>query len=195
VLRYKRNMRIKLVYLAFAALTASAAAQAVAGPVDFQPGPQLQSRYQSPTPGKGATNLAKKAVIGSGKTAIDTGGNNAFWTESSDLSDAGLVSQADMLWDSSSKIFYAYSQTTLRCTHGKTINGGILVAIYGKKNYLGKPPGSGWWMVDLQQGQCQAPVAGLYGCKFSPSGQSLACGRAEVDPRINDMSIIEASRF
>jgi hypothetical protein len=189
-------MRIKLLYLVLTALTASAAAQAVAGPVDFQPGPELKSRYQSPTPGRGATNSTKKAVIGSGKTAIDTGGaNNAFWTESADLSGTGLASQADMLWDSSAKIFYAYSQTALRCTYGKTINGGILIAVYGKKNYLGKPPGSGWWMVDLQQGQCQAPLAGLYGCKFSPSGQALACGRAEVDPRINDMTIVEASRF
>jgi len=99
------------------------------------------------------------------------------------------------LWDSSSKILYAFAHTTLRCSHGKSVEGDILIAIYGKKNYLGKPPGSGWWMVDLQQDQCRAPQAGLYGCKFSASGDTLACGHAELDPRINDMAITEATRF
>jgi hypothetical protein len=173
-----------------------AAAQAARGPVNFQPGPELQSRYQSPGPGKTATNSTKKAVIGSGKTAIDTGDpKNSFWTESVDLDGTGMVSNADMLWDASSKIFYVFSKTTLRCTHGKAIDGAILMAVYGKKNFLSKPPGSGWWMVDLEQGQCQAPLAGLYGCKFSADGQPLACGRAEIDPRINDMAVVESSRF
>ena len=49
--------------------------------------------------------------------------------------------------------------------------------------------------MELQQGQCEAPLAGLYGCKFSPRGQVLACGRAEIDARINDMAIVESTRF
>ena len=177
-------------------LAVAAAAQAAAGPVNFQPGPELQARYQSPSSAKGATNSTRKAVIGSGKTSIDTGDpKNSFWTEPADLSGSGAVSNADMLWDASSKILYAYSQMTLRCTHGKTIEGGILIAVYGKKNFLSKPPGSGWWMVDLEQGQCQAPLAGLYGCKFGADGQTFACGRAEIDPRINDMVVVESTRF
>jgi len=127
----------------------SVAAQVAAGPVTFQLGPELQARYQSPSPGKGATNSTKKAVIGSSKTAIDTGNSkNSFWTEAVDLSGTGVVSNADMLWDGSSRILYAYSQMTLRCTHGKTIDGGILIAIYGKKNFLSKPrvPVGGWWI-------------------------------------------------
>jgi hypothetical protein len=177
-------------------ISISVSAQAARGPVYFQPGREMQSRYQSPGPAKGATNSTRKAVIGSGKTAIDTGDpKNAFWTESVDLDGTGLVSNADMLWDASSKILYVFSKTTLRCTHGKAIDGAILIAIYGKKNFLSKPPGSGWWMVDLEQGQCQAPLASLYGCKFGTDGQSLACGRAEIDPRINDVAIVESSRF
>jgi len=49
--------------------------------------------------------------------------------------------------------------------------------------------------VDLQLGQCQAPLAGLYGCKFGPDGQPYACGRTEIDPRINDLAIVEGTRF
>ena len=185
--------RLLLVTLA-ASITARA--QGATGPVTFQPGAEVQKHVLSPSPGAGATNQAKKAIIGRGKTMIDTGDpKNSFWTETVDISGAGQVASTDMLWDGSSKILYAFAQSTLRCTHGKTTETGVLVGVYGKKNFLGKPAGSGWWVVDLQEGQCQAPAAGLYGCKFDVSGQPLACGRAELDARINDMAIVESTRF
>ena len=181
-----------LVFLAILATAVVSAAQGSLGPVSFEPSADLQKRALSPSPG---SNAMKKSTIGRGKTSIDSGDpKSLFWTESVDLS-AGDVVNADMLWDSSSKIFYTFAHTTLRCTHGKTVEGDLLVGIYGKKNFLGKTTGSGWWVVDLQQGQCQAPLAGMYGCKFSAGGQILACGRAEVDQRINDMAIVESTRF
>jgi hypothetical protein len=135
-------------------------------------------------------------VIGQGSTSIDTGDpKNSFWTESVDLSGAGTIVNTDMLWDASSKIFYTFAHTSLRCAHGKAIEGNVLVGIYGKKNILSKKPGSGWWVVELAQNQCQAPLAGLYGCKFDAQGNNLACGRAELDPRVNDVAIVEATRF
>jgi hypothetical protein len=178
-------------------LTATfAGAQGAAGPVSFQPNPDLQRRVNLPTPGPGATNQVKKAAIGHGKAAIDTGDpKNSSWSETIDISGAGQVVNADLLWDGSSKILYAFGHATLRCTHGKTTEGDILIGVYGKKNFLGKPAGSGWWVVELQQGQCEAPLAGLYGCKFGVNGDPVACGRAELDPRINDMAIVEATRF
>ena len=137
----------------------------------------------------------KQAAIGRGKTMIDSGDPKSMvWSESVDIS-AGNVVNTQMLWDPTSKIFYAFAHTTLRCTHGKTVEGDILIGLYGKKNFLDKAPGSGWWVVELQQGQCDAPLAGLYGCKFTPRGQVLACGRAEIDARINDMAIVESTRF
>jgi len=158
--------------------------------------PDIQSRYASPAPGPGASGKAKKAVIGTGKTSIDTGDpKNSFWTESVDLSGTGTVVNADMLWDGSAKIFYAFAHTDLRCAHGKSIEGNVLIGIYGKKNILGNSAGAGWWVVDLAKNECEAPLAGLYGCKFDSRGNSLACGRAELDPRINDMAIVEATRF
>ena len=178
------------------ACAVAAAGQGSTGPVIFQPGPDLQKRCLSPSPGQGATKQSKQAAIGHGKAMIDTGDpKNTFWNEPSDLSGAGTVVNADMLWDASSKIFYAFALTTLRCTHGKSIDGDVLIGIYGKKNFLSKSPGSGWWVVELAQNQCQAPLAGLYGCKFDSQGNNLACGRAELDPRINDMAIVEATQF
>ena len=179
-------------FLALLTAVVVSVAQGALGPVSFEPSADLQRHALSPAPG---ANAVKKSAIGRGKTSIDSGDpKSMFWTESVDLS-AGNVVNADMLWDSSSKILYTFAHTTLRCTHGKTVDGDILVGIYGKKNFLGKTTGSGWWVVDLQQGQCQAPLVGLYGCKFSAGGQILACGRAEVDQRINDMAIVESTRF
>jgi hypothetical protein len=175
---------------------AIAAAGQATGPVIFQVGPDLQKRYLSPAPGSNAAKQSKQAVIGHGKASIDTGDpKNAFWDEPTDLSGAGTVATADMLWDASSKIFYIFAHTSLRCTHGKVADADVLIGIYGKRNILGKTQGSGWWVVDLAQNQCQAPLAGLYGCKFDPQGNNLACGRAELDPRINDMAIVEATQF
>ena len=171
-------------------------AQGSVGPVIFQPGPDVQQRYLSPLPGPHANKQSKQAVIGTGKTSIDTGdAKNAFWAEPADVNGAGAVVNTDMLWDASSKIFYGFANTTLRCTHGKTTTTNILIGIYGKKNFLSKAPGSGWWVVELKQGECQAPTEGLYGCKFGPGGQVLACGHAELDPRINDMAIVEGTQF
>ena len=167
-------------------------AQGAAGPVAFEPSAELQQRALLPTP---SANAVKKSAIGNGKTMIDSGDpKSLFWTETVDIS-AGNVVNTQMLWDPASKIFYAFAHTTLRCTHGKTVEGDILIGIYGKKNFLDKAPGSGWWVVDLHQGECEAPLAGLYGCKFSHGDRVLACGRAEVDPRINDLAIVEATRF
>jgi len=170
--------------------------QVATGPVIFQVSPDFQSRYQSPSPGPNASGQTKQAAIGKGNARIDTGDpKSPSWTEPADLSGAGMVVNADMLWDPTAKIFYAFAHTTLRCTHGKSIEGNVLIGIYAKRNILSKTPGSGWWVVDLAQNECEAPLAGLYGCKFDAQGNNLACGRVELDPRINDMAIVEATRF
>jgi hypothetical protein len=189
-------MKLSQLLLAILFMTVTALAQGTNGPVVFQPGTNLQKRIQNPTPSSGATNQTKKAVIGAGKTSLDTGdANNTFWTEPTDIADTGDVVSTDYLWDSSSKILYVFARATLRCSHGRSTQGGILIGIYGKKNFLSKAVGSGWWVVDLQQDECHAPMPGLYGCKFSPAGSALACGRAELDTRINDIAIVEATRF
>lgn len=192
-------MKRTIFFVAWLAVASATAATCVAqanGPVNFRPGSDLQKRNASPTPGPGSTKQSKQAAIGHGQVAIVTGDpQDLFWNEPVDLEGAGSVVNADMLWDGSSKILYAFAHTSLRCTHGKSIEGDILLGIYGKKNFLGKTPGSGWWMVELAQNQCEAPTAGLYGCKFGAQGNTLACGHAEIDPRINDMVIVESTRF
>jgi hypothetical protein len=48
-------------------------------------------------------------------------------------------------------------------------SGSILIALYAKGN-PGKPVGSGWYLVNLNAGQCAAKEAGTFGCKFDASG-------------------------
>jgi hypothetical protein len=185
-----------VIFILLFALQAGCAAQSSSGPVDFQPGSDVRGRIQSPSPGRGATEQSKRATIGRGKTAMDTGdAKDTFWNEPIDLEGAGSVVRADMLWDASGRILYMFARSNLRCTHGKSVEGDVLIGIYGKKNFLDKSPGSGWWVVNLGKDECEAPVAGLYGCKFDPRGNILACGRAELDARINDMAIVEATSF
>jgi hypothetical protein len=180
------------VLLALLATAIASAAQGAVGPVDFGPSEPLQKRALSPSPG---ANAVRQAAIGRGKTTIDSGDpKSELWSETVEISAGNLVN-TQMLWDPTAKILYAFAHNTLRCTHGKTVDGDILIGLYGKRNFLDKAPGSGWWVVDLQQGECEAPLAGLYGCKFGPRGEALACGRAEVDPRINDLAIVEATQF
>jgi hypothetical protein len=177
-------------------LAGACLAQVVNGPISFQPGSDLQKRVLSPSPAAGATKQSKQATIGRGQTMIDTGdAKNSFWNEAADLDGAGNIANADLLWDGSSKILYAFAHTNLRCAHGRSTEGDILIGVYGKKNVLGKTAGSGWWVVELAQNQCQAPLPGLYGCKFDAQGNAMACGRAELDTRINDMSIVESTKF
>jgi len=193
------NLLMKPVFLsiAFMSWVTFAFGQGAVGPVRFQPGSDVLLRAQSPSPGPGATDKGNKEVIGQGLTMLHTGNpNSLFWKENMDISGAGQLVNADFLWDGSSKILYAFGRITLRCTRGfKTDDLNVLLGIYGKRNFLSKPVGSGWWLVSLEKDQCDAPQAGLYGCKFSQSGQQLACGRMELNPGINDMEVVDAVRF
>jgi len=171
-------------------------AQSVNGPIDFQPGPDVQKRVASPSPGPSATKQSKQATIGHGKAMFDTGDpKNSFWNEPVDLNGAGNIVNADMLWDASSKILYVFAHSKLRCMRAKPIESDILIGVYGKRNFLGKSAGSGWWVVSLSENQCEVAQPGLYGCKFDAQGNTIACGRAELDARINDMAIVDTTRF
>jgi hypothetical protein len=190
------NRSVFSLFFVLICLAATCRAQGAVGPVIFQAGPDLQTKALAPSPAPNATKQSKQAVIGRGKTMINTGDpKSAFWNETVDIDGAGDIVNADMLWDASSKILYVFGHLTLRCTHGKTTEGDVLIGLYGRKNFLEKKPSSGWWVVSLAKDQCQAPIEGLYGCKFDSYGSTLACGRAELDTRINDMAIVEATRF
>jgi len=55
---------------------------------------------------------------------------------------------------------------------------------------LSKPIGSGWWVAELDAGQCNVPAAGIYGCRFDADGTNKNCGAATVQPDEDDVVIV-----
>jgi hypothetical protein len=58
----------------------------------------------------------------------------------------------------------------------------------------GKPAGSGFWVVELDKGECGAQAAGLVGCRFDAHGSATACGAAMVDDKNDDVVITTVSK-
>lgn len=57
-----------------------------------------------------------------------------------------------------------------------------------------RPTGSGWYVVDLDESECKAKAAGLYGCKFNAKGKATACGSVAVDEKNDEITIVEVSK-
>jgi hypothetical protein len=72
--------------------------------------------------------------------------------------------------------------------------GSLLIAVNCAGNSRGRPVGSGWYVVDLDESECKAQTAGLYGCKFDASGNATACGLATVDDKNDEIVIVEATK-
>jgi hypothetical protein len=62
------------------------------------------------------------------------------------------------------------------------------------ENGRNTPAGSGWYVMDLDESECKAKMAGLYGCKFDTNGNATACGMATLDEKNDDLVIVEATK-
>jgi hypothetical protein len=140
----------------------------------------------------------KKATVGKGKTAVNTanspGDDDPFWVESIDIDGDGTVEETDVLFDDEDKVLYLYSDGDFKCKGGGTGNGGILVAVNTAGNSRNRPAGSGWYVADLDESECKAKAAGLYGCKFDAKGNATSCGLATIDEKNDDVVIVEATK-
>ena len=93
------------------------------------------------------------------------------------------------LYDAQRGIVYAYSEDDFTCANGKPEKAGILEAVYAAGNKTGKPVGSGYYVVDLNAGQCAAKEAGAYGCKFDADGNPTECGAIAVDDATGEVTV------
>lgn len=141
----------------------------------------------------------KKAQIGKGKTTVNTanspGDEDSFWVESIDIDGDGTVEETDFLYDDEDKVVYMSAEGDFKCKGGGLGTGGMLIAVNAAGNSRNRPAGSGWYVVDLDEGECKAKVAGLYGCKFDASGNATACGLATIDEKNDDVVIVEAAKM
>jgi hypothetical protein len=194
---FMRTIGCAIAGLVFACSAVPSDAEQAAGggsPVAVQVPAAVLSKANSPKP---AANASKKTSIGKGKAAINTanapGDDDSFWAEEVDMDGDGTMESADVLWDDEDKVLFLYDDGDFKCTAGGTGSGDMLIAINGQGNSRGRPAGSGWYLVTLDEGECKAKTAGAYGCKFDAKGNPTACGVAVVDEKNDDLVIATAS--
>ena len=155
-------------------------------------GKQLSAKAATPAPGAKAKSNAQKSSIGKGATAVKASQPSSFWVEDVDVDDDGVVETSDYLYDAQRGILYTYREDDFACPNGKPESGDILIALYGKGNSAHKPVGSGWYMVNLNTGQCAAKKAGTFGCRFNASGTPTECGAATVNNATGEIDVLVA---
>lgn len=157
--------------------------------------PAIQAKAQMPKPGPKATKEKMADTFGKGKASITVKGHpggvqHSFWTEELDVDGSGNPVQVDEAWDNRHKVLYLSKDRTFTCGNGQTADGSTLMAVYGKGNTLGKTTGSGWWVAELDEGECAVQSAGIYGCRFDADGANKDCGTATVQADEDDVVIV-----
>lgn len=155
--------------------------------------PTVQAKAKTPKPEKGATKKPPAETFGKGKASVNFKGSpheRSFWAEQLDIDNSGNPVLVDEAWDNRAKVLYLSNDRTFRCGNGQSATGSTLMAVYGKGNARKRPVGSGWWVSELNAGDCGVPVAGLYGCRFDAAGNNSDCGSATIQPEVNDIVIV-----
>lgn len=141
----------------------------------------VQARAKAPPP----PNATNRASIGKGRASAQTtnsaGESDLYWVEEIDIDGDGTVEQTELLWDDEDKVLFAYAETDAPCEYGGTAVVALLVGVNGEGNPRGRPAGSGFYAAYLDASECNAGVAGLYGCKFDASGNETDWAGAVVD--------------
>jgi hypothetical protein len=127
-------------------------------------------------------------------TANQPGDDDSFWVERLDVDSDGDVEDANLVWDDEDKVLFAYSVGAFGCKNGGTATAELLVATFAAGNPSKRPAGSGFWVADLNKGECGAQAAALWGCKFDANGNETACGVATLDEKNDDLVIVAASK-
>jgi hypothetical protein len=157
----------------------------------------VKAKADAPTPGPKAKKVASFSSVGKGKAVHSGGGHDksdyVAWTEEIDLADDGTPVETDVAQDNKHKVLYVSRERSFACSNGNTADGAVLMAVYEKGNGLGKPPGSGWFVAELDAGECAVPRAGLYGCKFDADGNTSQCGAAAIREDADDIDVTEVT--
>jgi len=132
-----------------------------------------------------------KAKVSTANSAADT---DSFWIEKLDVDGDGDVEETNLVWDDEDKVLFAYTVGAFACRNGGTATAELLVATFAAGNTGKKPAGSGFWVADLDKGECGAQAAAMWGCKFDASGNETACGVAVLDEKTDELTIVTAAK-
>jgi hypothetical protein len=132
-----------------------------------------------------------KVKVSTANSATD---DDSFWIEKLDVDGDGDVEDTNLVWDDEDGVLFAYTVGAFSCKNGGTATAELLVATNAAGNPRKRPAGSGFWLADLDKGECAAQAAGLWGCKFDATGNETACGVATLDEKSDDLVIVTASK-
>lgn len=169
------------------------AADSTKSPVKVAVPSKVQAKAKMPAP---PATAKKAASVGKGKAMVKTanaaGDTDSMWSEEIDIDGDGDVEETDLLWDDEDKVLFLYADGTFTCADGSSGDGGMAMAVYGQGNAQKKPAGSGWYAVELDEDECAAEAAGLFGCRFDAQGNATACGMVAIDDANDDIAIVGA---
>jgi len=153
-------------------------------------GAAVGAKANSPTPAATAKNQSQKTSIGTGKLSVKASQASSFWTEEVDLEDDGSVESTDFLYDASRGVVYMYREDDFTCPDGQPGRAKMIEAVFATGNKAGKPVGSGWYAVGLNEGKCGAKKAGQYGCRFDANGNPTECGAATINYATGEVDVV-----
>jgi len=154
--------------------------------------PSVQAKAASPKPGSSANKKPDTEAFGKGQATVHLKGSphdRSFWAEQLDVDNSGHPVLVDEAWDNPNKVLYISNDRNFTCGNGQTATGSTLMAVYAKGNLRKRPAGSGWWVSELNAGDCGAPRGGLYGCRFDAAGNNSDCGGVTVQSEVDDVVI------
>ncbi len=162
---------------------------------DLKVTPAIKAKADAPKPGAKATKMKTADTFGKGKASVTVKGHpggvdHSFWEEELDVDGSGNPVTSDIAWDNHHKVLYVSKDRSFQCRNGQSADGSTLMAVYGRRNTLKKPAGSGWWVADLDAGKCSVGEAGIYGCKFDSDGNNTDCGSATIQSDQDDVVIV-----
>ena len=152
-------------------------------------GPAVAAKAMNPTPSAAAKNQAQKTTIGTSAVSVKASAPSAYWTDLVDVDADGVEEDNQFLFDKQRGILYTYRYDNYQCADGTSQTGDVLMGIYAKGNPVGKPVGSGWFVVAVKPGQCGEKKAGLFGCHFDATGKPMQCGTARVKEESGELEV------
>jgi hypothetical protein len=152
-----------------------------------------KSLAMNPAPSATAKAKGQRDTIGAGRVTVTASGPSAYWEEHNAMGQiAHAVVTTAFLYDQKAGILYGYRNGDFACNNSN-MSGNVLEAVYTQGNSAGQPAGSGWYVAELNAGQCGAKQDGVFGCRFDASGQHTACGIATKNPQTGEVDFAEVS--
>jgi hypothetical protein len=134
-------------------------------------------------------------IVGKNRVTASRTREVSAWEEQIDIDGDGTVDDATFAYDEPNKILFASKSGTFKCKGGGAAGrGDMLIAVNLAGNLRRRPAGSGFWATSIDEDECGAAYAGIFGCRFDTDGLDTRCGLVHVDSKLNDILIVTAAK-